>query len=121
MTTAGWPPIDPSQRGDQLPPAARHGLVAGVLGAHLVAGWALMQIDAVRDAVTETAPPDAKAGGAIAVPDAKAGQEVSMPDAKAGEEVATLGAGCYWCIEAVLQQIPGVVTITSGFAGLSIS
>ncbi|MEX1023907.1 MAG: peptide-methionine (S)-S-oxide reductase MsrA [Planctomycetota bacterium] len=31
--------------------------------------------------------------------------------------VATLGAGCYWCIEAVLQQIDGVVRVRSGFMG----
>jgi protein TonB len=56
MTTAGLPPIDLSERGDQLPSAARHTLVVGVLSAHLVAGWALMQVDAVRDAVKEAAP-----------------------------------------------------------------
>ena len=56
MTTAGLPPIDLSERGDQWPSAARHTLVVGVLSAHLVAGWALMQIDAVRNAVTDAAP-----------------------------------------------------------------
>ena len=56
MTTAGLPPIDLSERGDQLPSVARHTLVVGVLSAHLVAGWALLQIDAVRDAVKEAAP-----------------------------------------------------------------
>ena len=55
MTTAELPPIDMSARGDQLPSAARHTLVIGVLGAHLVAGWALMQIDAVRAGVAPSA------------------------------------------------------------------
>ncbi|MEL6429675.1 MAG: peptide-methionine (S)-S-oxide reductase MsrA [Planctomycetota bacterium] len=32
-------------------------------------------------------------------------------------EVATLGAGCYWCIEAVLEQIDGVESVVSGFMG----
>lgn len=32
-------------------------------------------------------------------------------------EIATLGAGCYWCIEAVLQQVDGVVALRSGFMG----
>lgn len=32
-------------------------------------------------------------------------------------ETATLGAGCYWCIEAVLQRIKGVEKIQSGFMG----
>ncbi|MCB9833143.1 MAG: peptide-methionine (S)-S-oxide reductase MsrA [Planctomycetes bacterium] len=32
-------------------------------------------------------------------------------------EVATFGAGCYWCTEAVLQQVDGVKKIESGFMG----
>lgn len=32
-------------------------------------------------------------------------------------EIATLGAGCYWCIEAVLEQLDGVLDVTSGFMG----
>lgn len=32
-------------------------------------------------------------------------------------ETATLGGGCFWCMEAVFERLPGVVSITSGFAG----
>lgn len=32
-------------------------------------------------------------------------------------DLATLGAGCYWCIEAVLLQIDGVESVESGFMG----
>ncbi len=35
---------------------ARRALVAGVLGAHVLAGWGLMQVDAMRQAVSEMAP-----------------------------------------------------------------
>jgi peptide-methionine (S)-S-oxide reductase len=28
-----------------------------------------------------------------------------------------LGAGCFWCIEGVYQEVPGVLRVTSGFAG----
>ncbi|MCA9149574.1 MAG: peptide-methionine (S)-S-oxide reductase MsrA [Planctomycetales bacterium] len=32
-------------------------------------------------------------------------------------EVITLGAGCFWCIEAVLLRIKGVEAVTSGYMG----
>ena len=32
-------------------------------------------------------------------------------------EYITLGAGCFWCTEAIFQQIPGVVSVTSGYMG----
>ncbi len=32
-------------------------------------------------------------------------------------ETATLGGGCFWCMEAVYERLPGVISITSGFAG----
>src|ERR1035438_7806525 len=32
-------------------------------------------------------------------------------------ELADLGGGCFWCMEAVFERLPGVVDVTSGFAG----
>jgi peptide-methionine (S)-S-oxide reductase len=32
-------------------------------------------------------------------------------------ELATLGGGCFWCMEAVFERLPGVKSVTSGFAG----
>ena len=32
-------------------------------------------------------------------------------------EKATLGAGCFWCIEAVLDRINGVESVVSGYMG----
>lgn len=32
-------------------------------------------------------------------------------------EIATLGGGCFWCTEAVYQQIHGIVKVESGYSG----
>ena len=32
-------------------------------------------------------------------------------------EMATLGGGCFWCTEAVYQELKGVTQIVSGYAG----
>ena len=32
-------------------------------------------------------------------------------------EVATLGGGCFWCMDAVFKLVPGVKSVTCGYAG----
>ena len=39
------------------------------------------------------------------------------PQPGPGQETATFGAGCFWCVEAVLQQVPGVVAVAPGYMG----
>jgi peptide-methionine (S)-S-oxide reductase len=34
---------------------------------------------------------------------------------------ATVGGGCFWCVEAVYQTVPGVLSVTSGYAGGSVT
>ncbi|GAB4233026.1 MAG: hypothetical protein Kow00109_05640 [Acidobacteriota bacterium] len=31
--------------------------------------------------------------------------------------LATLGGGCFWCLEAVFQEVPGVLEVVPGYAG----
>ena len=44
---------------------------------------------------------------------------VNLPDIPEGveTETATVGGGCYWCLEAVYRQLDGVYKVTSGFMG----
>ncbi len=32
-------------------------------------------------------------------------------------EIATLGGGCFWCLEAVYEQVNGVESVVSGYCG----
>lgn len=34
-----------------------------------------------------------------------------------GEQTAVLAGGCFWCVEAVLKELDGVLSVRSGYAG----
>jgi peptide-methionine (S)-S-oxide reductase len=36
-------------------------------------------------------------------------------------ETAVLGGGCFWCLEAVYNELRGIATVISGYAGGSVS
>ena len=36
-------------------------------------------------------------------------------------EIATLGAGCFWCVEAIFERLEGVSDVTSGYMGGAIT
>jgi peptide-methionine (S)-S-oxide reductase len=37
--------------------------------------------------------------------------------APAGKEIATLAGGCFWCLEAVFDELKGVESVESGYMG----
>jgi methionine-S-sulfoxide reductase len=41
--------------------------------------------------------------------------EINQPSTKT--EVATLAGGCFWCLEAVFDNLKGVVDVVSGYSG----
>ena len=48
---------------------------------------------------------------------ASAQTNLSLPMTTNHIETATLGGGCFWCMEAVYDRLPGVLSVTSGYAG----
>jgi peptide-methionine (S)-S-oxide reductase len=44
-------------------------------------------------------------------------KRIAADQVPAGKEVATLGGGCFWCLEAVYDQMKGVEAVESGYMG----
>ena len=44
-------------------------------------------------------------------------QQIQAAPATAATEKATLAGGCFWCMEAPFDKLPGVVSVTPGYSG----
>ena len=56
-------------------------------------------------------------GGKRVKPVEKVTQKKISEEEQAKLETIDLGAGCFWCIEAVLERVNGVRTVVSGYMG----
>ena len=43
-------------------------------------------------------------------------EDIELEEGK-NYETATLGAGCFWCVEAIFQSLKGVAKVESGYSG----
>ncbi|MBI1318267.1 MAG: bifunctional methionine sulfoxide reductase B/A protein [Candidatus Hydrogenedens sp.] len=69
-------------------------------------------------AAAEKAPEEAKASSGVDFSDYIPKPEKDIPLAgEPGEAKAVFAGGCFWCTEAVFQQIPGVKGVVSGYSG----
>jgi peptide-methionine (S)-S-oxide reductase len=85
-------------------------LAAALLVAVVAIAWATGIFDGrdkPADAPTRTAGPQAPS------------RPLSGP-VPAGRQLATFGNGCFWCTEAVFQQVKGVDSVVSGYSGGSV-
>lgn len=68
-------------------------------------------------AVSSTPPSERSAAGHSSAGPASAAHSAQGP---LKTETATLGGGCFWCVEAIYEEIRGVLSVESGYSGGSL-
>lgn len=82
-----------------------------------VAVWLLAACSAGGPAIETPAPEAPTVNTPTPSPARSNAPDTAAAPAAAKTETATFAGGCYWCIEAVFEQIPGVLDAKSGFMG----
>ena len=85
----------------------------GCVGLHL--GWPSLRIGIVCQAIRQDRDNISLIQAQVAQP-----MEVQT-NAPSGTEVATLAGGCFWCLEAVYDELKGVKSVESGYMGGSVA
>ena len=68
-------------------------------------------------APSETVNQEAPPANTDAAPPEAAKPEAAKPEAAPKTALATLGGGCFWCTEAVIERVEGVIDVKSGYMG----
>jgi peptide-methionine (S)-S-oxide reductase len=90
-----------------LPGCAQPGQPATTAAQTADAAATTSDADEARPPMPTTDPADAP----------RPADQSAAPAAAADRELATLGGGCFWCVEAALEALDGVLDVTSGYAG----
>jgi peptide-methionine (S)-S-oxide reductase len=86
----------------------------GLVLAACSGGGAVDEAPATQPSVEEAPAPKPAVTPSTVTAEDDVSDETSEP---AAQEKATFGAGCFWCVEAVLEQLDGVTDVTSGYMG----